>query len=146
VSSKWDTGMSVYGESNIIQNNPGLSYHRVWWNSTGPIGSIIVQLRTAPTKDGLNSSEWYGPTGRYDYYIIPGTDINPVHKDANARWIQYRLIINTSNSAETPQLKDITITYDGDYVVPEPVLLGIILCACIAILIIILITRRNDHK
>jgi N-acetylneuraminic acid mutarotase len=143
-SSRHDTGMSLFTDEARALKNPGLTYKKIWWNNTGPFASVLIQLRTASTKDGLNSSQWYGPAGTGDYYTVPGTDINPIHKDASARWIQYRLSFNASNPGVTPEFRDITITYDGDLVVgdfPAPVLSAILMTA-----IVVLVCSATGEK
>ena len=115
ISSKWDTGMSLLGAG----LKDALDYEKIWWNGTGPLGSLLFQLRSASTEAGLDSAQWYGPTGPSDFYDVPGTDVNPVHMGAGARWIQYQMYVNTSNPGETPVLEDITITYSGNYVVAD---------------------------
>jgi len=141
ISSKWDTGMSLI----FLPINPDLKYGRIWWNNTGPYGSIAIQLRTAASSVSLDTATWYGPTSVNDYYYVSGSDINPIHKDTNGRWIQYKLLINTTNAATTPELKDITITYEGDIVVPD-IGTSIVPMICIIVIMFVIILKMKKRK
>ena len=80
------------------------------FGSTIPTNTTIkFQIRSADTSGGIDSATWYGPTGTSDYYTTTGTDINT--DVSSKRYIQYKVILETTDGADTPILNDVTIGY-----------------------------------
>ena len=73
--------------------------------------SVQFQLASATTQAGLSSATWYGPTGTSDYYTASGTAINST-LNTNS-WIKYQATLATVDTAYTPTLNDISLTYTG---------------------------------
>ncbi|MEW6606367.1 MAG: hypothetical protein AB1414_02775 [bacterium] len=86
-------------------------FNFIYWtaDTTGTGTSVKFQIRTAATEGELNTATWYGPTGTGDYYTTSGTSINSIHN--NDRWVQYRVILETTDPDYTPSLHDVTIIY-----------------------------------
>ena len=105
-----------YASGNFISQSEDTSgttvFDQISWTNICPNETDIkVQIRSASTEGGLDSAQWYGPTGTSDYYInYQGSDINVIHD--NGQWIQYKVYLTTANPAMvTPELLDLTITY-----------------------------------
>ncbi|MFQ5470054.1 MAG: Calx-beta domain-containing protein [Gammaproteobacteria bacterium] len=86
------------------------------WTADTPTGtSVKFQLRTSPngSTNPADWSAWYGPNSTFDYYETPGTAINAIHADGVAdRYFQYKVILNSTNSARTPKLYDVSVEYE----------------------------------
>ncbi|MCJ7635158.1 hypothetical protein MUP77_22545, partial [Candidatus Bathyarchaeota archaeon] len=91
----------------------GISFFdQISWTEICPNGTDTgVQIRSASTAAGLDSAQWYGPTGTSDYYVSSqGSNINTIHN--NDQWFQYRVYLTSANPAlVTPELLDLTINY-----------------------------------
>jgi len=82
-----------------------------WDASTSPNATLGFQLRTGGTAENINTSQFVGPDGtNATYYNQSGQNISGIHWWAS--WIQYRAFLCTTNPAETPVLRSVTITYN----------------------------------
>ena len=82
------------------------------WDATTPgNSSVAFQIRSADTEAGLSSATWYGPTSTSDYYTTSGTAINAVHN--GNRWLQYKAVLATDDSANLPALNSVSIGYSA---------------------------------
>ena len=98
-SSAFDTGTeSVFGQ--------------ISWQAFLPSNTEAkTQLKTAASEAELSAASWYGPTGTSDYYTSSDTGINFVHD--GDRWIQYRMVIATTDTTISPQVGEISISYSN---------------------------------
>ena len=97
-------------ESSGFDTGSPSSFTTLTWNATTPAAtSVKFQIRSSSTQAGLASSTWYGPTGTGDFYTTSGTTINSIHN--GDQWVQYRAILETSDTSVTPTLHDLTINY-----------------------------------
>ncbi|MFH1508606.1 MAG: type II secretion system protein [bacterium] len=99
-------------ESVTFDTGTVTNFDRIKWNADiVPNTTLKLQVRTADTNDNLPSATWYGPDGAGTYF-----DTNSFGEKLHAnhdgdRWIQYKAILDTSNTAFTPALEDVTISY-----------------------------------
>lgn len=82
------------------------------WSSTAPPPTAInFQARTAGTETGLASAQFVGPDGvNSSYYTTSGTELWSGHD--KARWLQYKLYLETTDLAQTPILNNVTVSYN----------------------------------
>ncbi|MBU0476921.1 hypothetical protein KKB68_02875, partial [Patescibacteria group bacterium] len=81
---------------------------------TGAGTSIKFQLKTALDNNGAPGAwtDWLGPDGTSNtYYDTSGTSINTAHN--NHQWVKYKVFLETSNTANTPVLNSLTISFSG---------------------------------
>jgi hypothetical protein len=110
ISSPYDTSDSA----NVVA--------KIQWTATTPASTTIkFQIRTSP--DGSNWTDWCGPDdpdnststcSTSTYFTDPsGSEpIDEMFKDGkDDRWIQYKVILETEDPAQTPILDDVSITY-----------------------------------
>lgn len=89
--------------STIYDANPLLSWQTISWTADLPLGtSLTLQTRTGntPTPDA-SWSDWSAA------YANSGATIT----SSNARYIQYRVTLETTNTEVSPTLCDLTIAY-----------------------------------
>ena len=97
-------------ESSAYDTGAPSTFTTLSWNASTPAAtSVKFQIRSASTQAGLSSTSWYGPTGTSDFYTTSGTAINSIQN--GDRWVQYRAILDTSDTSVTPTLHDLTISY-----------------------------------
>ncbi|WP_455392613.1 Kelch repeat-containing protein [[Eubacterium] cellulosolvens] len=108
ISKTYDTGSET-------------SFKTINWNGElNQYTDIKIQLRTAETEAGLETKDFIGPDGKtYSYYTTPGTDIWSGHY--GARWVQFKMLLSTTNEYVTPSFKDMTIDYNC---LPKAILIG----------------------
>lgn len=118
ISTAFDTG---YNSSRL---------KKILWQGLFPAGTTAqFQIRTASDTGAGFPATWtsfLGPTGTSDFYTSPGGSqtINASHRDAiNDRWLQYRLVLGSSNTANTATVSTVTITYEFDPPAPTGVTL-----------------------
>ena len=88
--------------SSALDAKTQVNWETISWTASLPAGtSIQFRTRTAATQEELASSSWSS------YYNVSGSAISSPTNE----WIQYQAILNTTNTANTPTLYDITITY-----------------------------------
>jgi hypothetical protein len=80
--------------------------------TTTSVNTIVrLQLRAAITLAGLLAAPFVGPDGTAGTYY-DGTE-ERVHGSLNgSRWMQYRATLSTSDPAETPHLRGVTVRYN----------------------------------
>ena len=79
-----------------------------WEAHLPPATSISAQLRTADSPESLERARWTGPAGVDSFFTEPG-DIPNAFKPAP--FVQYRLRLSSANSAATPRITSVTLTY-----------------------------------
>ncbi|MCC6290703.1 prepilin-type N-terminal cleavage/methylation domain-containing protein [Candidatus Nomurabacteria bacterium] len=100
-SSTFDTGSD--SESN---------FYNLSWNPSTQIGATTsLRFQIATTQDSATSTwDYLGPDGTADtYYTVSGESINPVH--SGDRFLRYRVYLSTTDTAMTPALADVAVTY-----------------------------------
>jgi hypothetical protein len=116
--AKIDNGTFI---SEPHDNGANSSFNVITWDADTPAGtSVRIQLRSAGTKSGLNNTAFIGPDGSEStFYTSTPANIWPGHY--GDRWIQYKAYLNSSNFTKTPNLQDITITYNC---LPESIIIS----------------------
>jgi hypothetical protein len=72
---------------------------------------IEFQLRTSKTKNKLSLKEFIGPDGKNNaFYKISGSEIWSGHN--NDGWIQFKVYLSTTNSTQSPILKNVTLSFN----------------------------------
>lgn len=83
---------------------------RIDWDAQlPPATAVSAQLRTADNLDELEKAPWTGPKGVNSSFTSPGP-IPPAFRPG--KFVQYRLILSSPNSAATPRVTRVTLTYD----------------------------------
>jgi N-acetylneuraminic acid mutarotase len=87
-------------------------YFNLTWNASLPAQTAMsVQMRTAPNSSSLASKGFVGPDGNSStFYNKTGTDIWSGHD--GDRWVQFKVLMSTNDTAVTPLLEDLTLRYD----------------------------------
>ena len=104
-----------------IENNA--SFTDISWNGlTSTNTNIRLQLRSAATELGLGIKNFIGPDGSTNtYYTTSPSIIWSGHE--GDKWLQYKVILSSSNNIESPELFNVTIWYnywpDGIPISPE---------------------------
>jgi hypothetical protein len=95
-----------------FQFGPNSTLKTLTWQANGSSNTNVkFQLRSAQTKDLLNTLQFLGPEGFIDtYYSISGSNLWSGH--SGDKWMQYRAYLETSFEEETPTLKNITLVYN----------------------------------
>ncbi|MBU2574749.1 MAG: fibronectin type III domain-containing protein [Elusimicrobia bacterium] len=115
VSSAFDSGSAL----NTIR--------RMGWQGNFPTNTYAMfRIRTS-SDDGSGFpaawGNWLGPTSDTDYYTDPsgGQPVNTGQRDGiNDRWFQYKAVMVSSNTLNTPVLSTVTVTFA--YLPDAPVL------------------------
>ena len=119
VGVHYDMGVDI---GNIIDRTTNYNYTSSAYNTNGkmPISlkwdgvvpkysSLKFQIRTAESEKELNNAEWHGPTGPDSYYANKENSLST----ATTNWIQYKVLFDTGNGANTPILNSIEITFEN---------------------------------
>ena len=96
-----------------MDTNGSAYYGNLSWCATVPSGTEFkLQLRSADTRDGLNTSLFKGPDGTNGtWYNVSGMQmVHYSHK--GSRWIQYKAKFTTTNPAVTPSLASVQLPYN----------------------------------
>lgn len=89
-----------------------MNVHRGSASVATPNYYVGFQIRTGSSKQDLASSDWYGPNGvKNTYFISSGQSIGKIHN--GKPWVQYMVILNTSNQNYSPTVDNISIGYVG---------------------------------
>jgi FG-GAP-like repeat len=79
-----------------------------WQVLTPPKTSMKFQIRFADTQDDLKSARWIGPKGEQSFYTNAPAEILNVPA---GKWIQYKAVFDTYNSANCPTLEQVEIKF-----------------------------------
>ena len=83
----------------------GTPWSDLSWKAETPFRtSVEFQLRTAGTREGLESAEWQGPAGTASVYRRPG----PL-RAAAGRWLQFKATLVSPDDANTPVLRGVSV-------------------------------------
>ena len=82
------------------------------WVGDIPNGtSIKLQIKSALDRNGLKAAAFVGPVGSTDkFYNISGAKVWAGHR--GDKWMQYKVILETTDGLITPVLKDVNIEYN----------------------------------
>lgn len=88
----------------------------VAWNPASlPTGTTIkFQLRSGSTTSSVASATWIGPDGTNSTYFTTytgETSSSTMRDGSGDRYFQYKAFLDTTNSAFTPTLSSVTVTY-----------------------------------
>ena len=85
----------------------GSASYRLSWQGEEPQGTKLrLQIRTAPTREGLKAIPWQGNGGEGSFYDGPGL-IRGL--GADQRWIQYRVLFTSADGGAWPVLTRVKI-------------------------------------
>lgn len=114
-----DLNGAVYHEqgnwtSRIYDMGHATNFSRMYWKRVAPGQTWMgVQIRTAVNASEL-TGQFIGPDGTVDtYYDLSGQPINDIHD--NDTVMQLKVYLNTTNTAVTPVLEELNITYSFLY-------------------------------
>ncbi len=83
----------------------GSPWSSISWRAETPFRTRVeFQIRTARTRQGLDSVEWQGPSGATSVYARPG-----LLRDAAGRWLQFKAALVSPDDANTPVLRSVTV-------------------------------------
>ena len=103
-----DRGPDEYYMSAPFELPEGSSIASISWEAeTPPKAWVKAHLRSADTKDGLETATWEGPDGT-DTWYDKGQGAS---RERHRRWVQYRLAIGSKNSLNTPRLTRVDVHY-----------------------------------
>jgi len=111
----YNRGREIFYTSNAFPVGTNSKFLGISWLADTPLNtSVEFQIRSAQTEAGLQSAQWFGPTGTSDRYAAPGTPINPVHNGDS--WIEYRAFFLMSQpiGLATPALHEVSINYSAE--------------------------------
>ncbi len=77
--------------------------------------NVRIQIRSASQVEDLATEDWYGPTGKNDFYTQSVTAINPIH--TGDLKFQFRVFLDTQDPLFTPRLNNLALShhfYDAD--------------------------------
>ena len=80
-----------------------------WYAETPHHTDIEFQIRTAETTDQLGLASWRGPHGVGSYFHFSGSELLGIDKAHRA--IQYKAILISPNSTNTPVLRSVSLDY-----------------------------------
>ena len=97
VSPSFDTGSKVRLEA-------------ISWEGDTPFETgLEFQVRSAGTREALESAPWGGPDGPQSFYTESGASL--ARREAEVRWIQYKASLISPGSASSPVLRSVSIQY-----------------------------------
>ena len=89
---------------------PDARFESIHWEGETPFRtSLEFQVRSARTRQGLESAPWRGPEGPNSVYTKPGVRLSGL--DAGSSVIQYKATLISPASANSPLLRSVSINY-----------------------------------
>jgi hypothetical protein len=80
------------------------------WEGDVPFRTRLeFQVRTGATRSELAAAVWSGPAGEGSFYTRSGEMLKG--PGSRGRWIQYKASLVSPDDANTPVLKDVSISY-----------------------------------
>jgi hypothetical protein len=108
--------------SSTLDLGSGTNYVSLEWHPTDqplPTGADSVRMQLASNTDNA-SWNFTGPDGTSGSYYLPGQ--NAVHGSHNGnRYLRYRILLQTADTAFTPNVSDIELTFVNGCVPPGQV-------------------------
>ena len=103
-----DRGPDEYYASAPFELPDGSSVESVSWEAkTPPKAWVKAQLRSADTREGLETAAWEGPDGTETWYKNGQRALRGRHR----RWVQYKLALGSTNSLSTPRVTRVDVHY-----------------------------------
>lgn len=95
--------------SAVFERAANQRFGKLSWQAQNKFGtSVVFQVRTAPTGQGLDDAVWRGADGEGSYFTEPGASLEML--PAEHSWIQYRAVLRTPDGAATAILTEVEIT------------------------------------
>lgn len=128
---KLKSTLGTYASSGVIESSvfdlgSASVFNQLVWTpadqqpSVGP-NAIMFQIASATSSTATTTWTYRGPDGTPgSYYSVSDTPINAVHTDD--RYFRYKLIMNTTNTAFTPLISDISFTATSSCIPPGQVI------------------------
>ncbi len=87
--------------------NREVNFDKLLWEADvpGDCTSVMLEIRSAVSRNDVDVARWYGPTVTENYYKSSGTAVNPIHN--GHRYCQLRITLETRNPMFTPVLEKI---------------------------------------
>ncbi len=91
--------------------SPQTTFERISWNGmTPPATRLRFQLRSSVAKEGLQTTQWGGPSSASDFYTHQSGET--INAPANhGRFFQWKAVFETDAVGMTPVLNDVSISY-----------------------------------
>lgn len=88
---------------------PAARFDSLEWNGATPVRTgLEFQIRSARTRAALKSAQWRGPRGTSQFYTKPEVRLTGIDPGG---WIQYKAVLFSPTSANSPTLRSVTIRY-----------------------------------
>jgi hypothetical protein len=85
-------------------------YRGIYWDAeVPPEATVSLQVRTAATRDALETTAWTGPTGVSDAYTASGQALSAAM--SGQPWVQFRILFKTADTSKTPRVRSVRVTY-----------------------------------
>ncbi|MBI3627595.1 MAG: hypothetical protein HY220_02520 [Candidatus Sungbacteria bacterium] len=115
---------SGYLESSTIDFGTSINYGTIAWapaSEPPQTGPSSVRFQIATSNDAATTTwNFLGPDGTAGtYYVASGTNINAIH-NLN-RYLRYRMYLQTANASYTPDVADVSITFNTGCIPPGQV-------------------------
>lgn len=95
------------------------NFHQLFWlpaDQPSEAGENSVRMQIATNNDG-ETWNFTGPDGTAgSFYASAASDINPVHN--GNRFLRYKIFLSTANTAFTPNISDVSLTFSSLCVPP----------------------------
>lgn len=116
-SSTYTTSTNDWLVSNTIDFGTNtITYHQFSFNTVTQPPGATLQFQIATSNNPAGPFTFVGPNGTPATFYVAPAPINPIHN--NQRYMQYQVFMNTTNSAVTPILTDVSIGFNSSCV-PE---------------------------
>jgi hypothetical protein len=102
--------------SSVYETNSSITYGAMTWNETLYGQAMELRVRTDTLHDMSTAMDWASCPA-----VVNGQDISSLSSVADfQQYVQYRADLATGNSAVSPVLHEVSITYDADLEGPVP--------------------------
>ncbi|NOX67398.1 MAG: VCBS repeat-containing protein, partial [Chlorobi bacterium] len=118
VGAHYDMGVdigNIYNRKNLFRytSSPYFCDNRnpvsIDWDAEVPADTDLkFQVRAAESQKTLKESKWNGPKGPGTYF----TKTDKTISNLSGKWMQYRVVFNMGNGADTPILKKVEIKFN----------------------------------
>ena len=89
----------------------GRRFTRLSWKAEVPPGtSLLFQVRSSDSDEGLKSSPWQGPNGSESFYTSSMEALKGIQE--GNEWLQYRVLFRSQSGADYPVLTEVAVHYE----------------------------------
>ena len=89
----------------------GRRFTRLSWKAEVPPGtSLLFQVRSSDSEEGLKSSPWRGPNGSESFYASSMEALEGIQE--GNEWLQYRALFRSQTGADYPVLTEVAVRYE----------------------------------